>query len=1657
MMTIKENTSNTKWCRYGPQSAKVVAAGAGAGFFQCFDCRYKQYQGDKCFACDGTYLLYVLPQIKRTRKNNKILPSQNFIKEVKSEILKPFSEMLCTEMKEIGRATIDKLCSFEPKNLVNVLLCQSSPPDNNLSDMSEDIIDNEIWNITQDMLDEIEELHSEKDEGLIFKPSPTIKQKGKNKKYKNKYEVQSGLSEANLRILLDKVVYSRIRNTKFEDLVDLFENITVLCQGLTYAQGASPEFVTNFLISITKNFTKQSMTKLIASSALFKRIIGDITCEFDREVFSVQSGENIAQTARDFFEKFVSMKHSKFFKKVYKLCLYFMTTSLAERFGFGFQDVGYTKFEAEVMKKKFYLGADFFEILCDTVIFIFERGVQILNTGRVDVLFHSAQEYTRFLDDASEIKRMSQLLANPEAHGFSESTFRSRLDDLIEKGETIKKFNTSFETHEKRSLNILVNELHSIRCDLTTLRASREHRKPPFSVLIYGGSGIGKSTIKDMLFYTYANYFDLDNDRSFSFTRNPTAKYWDGFRTSCWCVFMDDVAFMKPTIASSGGDPSVMEFLQVINAVPFVPDQAALDDKGRTPLRAKLVVGTTNTEHLNAFHYFSCPSAAQRRFPYIVEPVVKDEYTDENGMLDSSKVAQEDVPNYWNWKVYLLKPNKNLSGLGVKTEILSTDDVHVFLKWYCTTAQDFEDKQEIVEKSVDRLANIKVCKICRGIDTNCTCEIQSGVTNWVQNFCLAFNLLELCLFYIIATRPLQFLHMFLIRRSRFYTDYAQYAFYKWYCFNQRYQRWLYSRMGNRIQNSFFKNIRPTEIVALLTSLLLTYRMYRWYKPKKQYETQTVSTEIGVAPQAMENERENVWYKNDFELYEDDLTPNITSSKALSTESLADKVAFNILSFDLETRPGKGVFGKAFCLKGQWYCTNNHNLPPFEGTRKLNMFFQSGKDGVTTNFSQFITERDIVRVQDHDLAFIRLHTLPPKKGLINFIPKSKVQVKQNGFYCMKSHDGTYKLNPIKCVQNTFKIENCGIKFFKGSFYKGSVQTQTVTGDCGTPLILDTPKGFILAGIHALYEYNSNSVFSIVIDQTLLPTLDERYTIQGSSLSVSAPSAERSVGSLHEKSVFRYLTQGSAAVIGSFSGFKRSNKSSVEITPMAHFMSTKGYKIKHGAPVMKGWEPWHIAAKEMVEPVTTFDSDLVERCSQAYLKDVMDNLSEKDLKQVEVYDDFTAVNGAPGVAYIDKINRNTSSGNPWKKSKKKFMTAIPEERGMQHPVAVHDEIMDRVVDIINKYKKGERANPNFCAHLKDEPTSFKKIKMKKTRVFTGAPFDWTIVVRKYLLSMTRLIQNNKFAFEAAPGTIAQSYEWHQMYDYITKFGTNRIVAGDYKAFDKKMSPVFIQEAFNIMRAICEKSGNYSKDDLKCIDGIAKDTAFPLVDFNGDLVQFYGSNPSGHPLTVIVNSIVNSLYMRYVYALLHPEGKVHDFKQNVSLMTYGDDNIMSVNYHAPWYNHTSIAAAFQSFGITYTMADKEAESIPYIDIQDASFLKRSWSYSPEVGAMLAPLEHDSIEKMLMVWTKSKTICSDEQCMAVISSAMREYFFYGRKVYEEKQKLLKELVDSLNLHPWVQETTFPTFSRLIEEFWKNSQRVGCLPSDLSKIDHIAQLLNNQ
>jgi hypothetical protein len=102
---------------------------------------------------------------------------------------------------------------------------------------------------------------------------------------------------------------------------------------------------------------------------------------------------------------------------------------------------------------------------------------------------------------------------------------------------------------------------------------------------------------------------------------------------------------------------------------------------------------------------------------------------------------------------------------------------------------------------------------------------------------------------------------------------------------------------------------------------------------------------------------------------------------------------------------------------------------------------------------------------------------------------------------------------------------------------------------------------------------------------------------------------------------------------------------------------------------------------------------------------------------------------------------------------------------------------------------------------------------------------------------------------------------------------------------------------------------------------------------------------------------------------------------------------------------------------------------------FLKRTWRFEENLGCMVAPLDHDSIEKMLMVWNRSKSVTEEAQGISVISTALREYFFYGNDVLEEKLLMFKKLVKDLKWDLWVEDSTFPSFEELCESFKRSSR----------------------
>jgi hypothetical protein len=317
--------------------------------------------------------------------------------------------------------------------------------------------------------------------------------------------------------------------------------------------------------------------------------------------------------------------------------------------------------------------------------------------------------------------------------------------------------------------------------------------------------------------------------------------------------------------------------------------------------------------------------------------------------------------------------------------------------------------------------------------------------------------------------------------------------------------------------------------------------------------------------------------------------------------------------------------------------------------------------------------------------------------------------------------------------------------------------------------------------------------------------------------------------------------------------------------------------------------------------------------------------------------------------------------------------------------------------------------FTSAIKDEPVSEAKVKIGKLRVFLMSPVDATIVMRKYLLGYCRVSQRNPFVFENAVGMNCHSEMWTHVHTYLTRKGNqDRIVAGDYKHFDKSLQALLLDQVKRVIVTICAQSGNYDPEELRATAAVLEDVINPTLDYFGTILEAFGTNPSGNAMTVHINGIANSLLLRYAYAIIGLEHgfTVHDYRQHCHLLVYGDDNIIGVSEDRTMYNQQTIASALGAVGVIYTDAEKRESFPEYVTMSDATFLKRRWAYDGEIQGYRAPLDKSSFGKMLLLSRNSDHVHRNKSELSTLGSYMTEAWHHGPQYYQGSVDQVQELL---------------------------------------------------
>lgn len=690
----------------------------------------------------------------------------------------------------------------------------------------------------------------------------------------------------------------------------------------------------------------------------------------------------------------------------------------------------------------------------------------------------------------------------------------------------------------------------------------------------------------------------------------------------------------------------------------------------------------------------------------------------------------------------------------------------------------------------------------------------------------------------------------------------------------------------------------------------------------------------------------------------------------------------------------------------------------------------------------------IHVNDEkDIAHIHLPSAPSSKNLVPFYPPSEINfdsrptVLVGKTYENETFESKQAIRPYVNTHGKRELcySNCTEKdgFFYGTKLTGDIiriknpytcelDFPTYNGLCGS-LYVDREKA-IIYGMHVagyasgklatawlttIHQEDINAAIS-KLKQTspqmiLAPRSDLKLNTEGTNYTIenSPPLFTLPEG------------KGEEAIVTYHGRVKKDGQDLIESaktpymkTPFLgvkeEFGDAKSIPPKFPNDVNKGLK----TLNKLVSPVQHYEHDTLKKAVDDFnehLLGVVNEHFDEAKELLKIYTQQEALDGINAAGFGGMPN-STSAGHPYNCSKKKILKSDPlDPTKPKIPREFDDTLYDVQKDIDEIYQlweQGRRSETIFKASSKVNELLPRKKAEEKVRKFYGSNVAFLTNSRRVLSGLVVFMRNHQKDFECFVGMNPMSKDWTEFEKYITRFGGERMIAGDFSGFDTTMAQQVSTSAAAIIVNLYRAVG-VPEDDLAILGACLSDICNPNVLFMGDLYNFANMNPSGQPITVQLNSLVNSIMMRYVFYKLYPKS-ITPFKTHVQLAVYGDDNLMDIAKTAPRFTHTNCQKEFAEIGIGYTMADKDAESRPYITIKEASFLKRGFRQLSDIEGMGAPIEEESIIKKYHFVKKpgESPLCAPEQFSAYCDGAFREAYLHGREYYEGFVYKIKRIV---------------------------------------------------
>nr|ULF99831.1 MAG: hypothetical protein 2 [Aparavirus sp.] len=576
-----------------------------------------------------------------------------------------------------------------------------------------------------------------------------------------------------------------------------------------------------------------------------------------------------------------------------------------------------------------------------------------------------------------------------------------------------------------------------------------------------------------------------------------------------------------------------------------------------------------------------------------------------------------------------------------------------------------------------------------------------------------------------------------------------------------------------------------------------------------------------------------------------------------------------------------------------------------------------------------------------------------------------------------------------------------------------QLNTENGDCGAPVIVNENSVLRkIAGIHIAAANDASAAYGQSITQNdllvhlaqlpmqpIITDLDDlpNFLIVPSTLQVETQYTAEDLVSLTKlpAATFGYAGSCSATTFA---------PSVTDITPsVIHGYTqtlTKPAKLRHPSVniLHKNVEKCALNTPYISE------SEVKRAVSEVQCK-LLSGTTRETLNKVLSFED--AIQGNDTSTFIGPINRRTSPGYPWVLDKIFGKVGKTQWLG-EDEYLFPDEVRDVVNKRIDSAKQGVRVATVWTDTLKDERRPVAKVDALKTRVFSHGPFDYTIAFRMYFLGFIAHIMENRIDNEQSIGTNPFSQDWKRTYNKLQKKG-KRVFAGDFSTFDGTLNSCIMSE----FAAVANKFYNDGPENALIREVLMLDIFNSIHLCEKTYYQCTHSQPSGNPLTTVLNSFYNSVSMRIAFYRVVKQD--FDFESEVSMVSYGDDNVVNISDRvSDVFNQNSVTTAYATFGMIYTdEAKSDGVSPDYRNISEVAYLKRGFRMTP-FGYVRAPMSLDTLTETPQ-WIR-KTPEHIEACKLNVESCVRELAQHPKAIFDEySEKMCSAFYEATNVYPLV------------------------------------------